>query len=466
LKVRTRFAPSPTGALHMGGVRTALFNYLYARGHHGSFILRMEDTDRARSRPEYERSIMEDLLWLGLSWDEGPDKAGSSLGPFRQSERGGLYQKFAKRLLEAGLAYPCRCTRERLAALRKEQAQRGLPPRYDGRCRAIKSVPEGVEFSVRFRVPAGREVRFTDLLHGPRVFSAAAFGDFIIMTPTGSPAYNFAAAVDDGLMEISHVIRGDDHLPNTPLQVLVMEALGLRVPLYAHLPLVLGKDQRPLGKREGMAGVRDMREGGFLPLAVLNAAARLGWAPGAGLMALEEMAASFRPERLSKSPSVFDAGVLRGFNREALAAISANELGDMTGLTSMTGPARERERIREAVEAVRGNAVTLLDIRDLAMQLLERPVMDEEALRLVKAPEARAVISALLEGLDSGVTDYETLMKSIGERTGIRGRALYMPIRLALTGSGEGIGLRSIFSFLGPLEVAARLREALGPGEG
>ncbi len=458
MKPRTRFAPSPTGALHMGSVRTALFNYLFARGRGGTFILRMEDTDRARSRPEFERSIMEDLRWLGLLWDEGPESKDAPLGPYRQSERGGIYERYAGELLDKGLAYRCYCTKERLAELKEAQARKGLPPRYDGKCRDAGLRHTKDASSVRFRVPEKKEISFNDLLHGPRVFNASALGDFIIMTPAGQATYNFAAAVDDGLMEITHVIRGDDHLSNTPAQVLIMEALGMRVPEYAHIPLVLGPDRKPLGKRDKGAGIKELRLEGFLPIAIINTAARLGWAPGPLLMGLEDLASAFSPERLSKSPSIFEPHALLALNKEAMNELSADELIRPSGLHALSD---NKEALIEAVEAVRANAETLKDLERLAGGLVKRPAMTTDAEDILKTEEARAILKAFLHELDKGVTSYEELVKNVKKKTRASGRTLFMGLRCALTGETKGIELKKIFEVLGPRETAERIREIL-----
>jgi len=444
--------------LHMGGVRTALFNFLFARGHGGVFVLRMEDTDTSRSRPEFERAIMEDLAWLGLTWDEGPDREDTPLGPYRQSERLGIYRKEAERLLGNGSAYWCTCSKERLAGLRAAQAREGLPPRYDGMCRQRTRKP-GMPASIRFRVPDGRSIVFTDLLRGPRVFKTEALGDFIIMTPAGAPTYNLAAAVDDGLMKISDVIRGEDHLSNTPAQVLIMEALGFRVPRYAHLPLVLGPGRKPLGKRDRKTGINELRKEGYLPISILNAAARLGWAPGQGLMTLTEMASAFSFQTLSKSPSVFDPRALRDLNKKAMAQLSPSKLVKLAGLDLAPGGPARRE---EVVEALRSNASTLEDLRTLATPLLERPSPDPGAREVLKDHSAREVLAAFLDEIEKGTISYNELRTTVRKKTKASGKNLYMGLRAALTGMTRGIELEKIFNLLGPAEAACRIREALG----
>ncbi len=456
MKIRTRFAPSPTGRLHIGGVRTALFNYLFARHSNGDFVLRIEDTDRARSRPQFEKSILKDLHWLGLEWDEGPDLETSGYGPYRQSERTHIYRELAEKLLEKKLAYRCYCTKERLKGLKEEQTKAGLPPRYDGRCRNLKNAPGNIKPLLRFSVP-DKEIHFTDLIHGPRVFNPKAFGDFIILTPEGEPTYNFASAVDDGLMKISHVLRGDDHLSNTPRQILLMEALGFKPPLYAHMPLVIGTDHKPLSKRDSNAGLENLRDKGFLPSAILNAVARLGWAPGEGVLSLSHMASAFSIKKISKSPALFETNLLMRLNKEALKNL---EPMDIIELASLNGLTEDKKRLFDAIDAVRHSAATLNDFKLLMAPLFKMPVIKGEAADIIKTAEAGALLRALSEELGKGINTYDGLIKNIKDHTTFKGRALFMPLRCALTGSTKGIELEKIFNILGVKEVTARITGA------
>ncbi len=461
MKVRTRFAPSPTGRLHIGGVRTALFNYLFARKHGGSFILRIEDTDRARSRPEFEHSILSDLHWLGLGWDEGPDKSNNGYGPYRQSERIHLYRELARKLLAKNLAYKCYCTVERLKELKEKQIRAGEPPRYDGACRGLKTAPANARPVLRFLIP-DREIRFADLIHGPRVFNPGAFGDFIIMTPDDVPTYNFASAVDDGLMEISHVLRGDDHLSNTPRQILLMEALGFKAPAYAHMPLVIGPDRKPLSKRDAGVGIDDLRDKGFVPPALLNAAARLGWAPGEGLITLPSMAAAFSLKKISRSPALFDSSLLLRLNKMAIKEMTTEDiikLADLGGLTE------DKERLYEAVSAVTDTAATLGEFKPLMTPLLKMPAITAEAALIINTTHAKALLRAVMDELNTGVDSYGELITKIKGRTKFKGKALFMPIRCALTGTTKGIELERIFKILGAQEVGQRIKEALAHGK-
>lgn len=457
--VRTRFAPSPTGLLHVGSVRTALFNYLFARANKGKLVIRIEDTDVQRSSAEFEKAALEDIEWLGLRWDEGPD--GGGRGPYRQSERLDIYRGYADVLVEKGLAYRCFCTKERLDELKRSQISKGLPPRYDNRCRSIEGpdAPDGVVPVIRFKVPE-RPVRFTDAVHGPLSFDSRVIGDFVIIGSDAIASYNFAVVVDDALMSITHVIRGDDHISNTPRHVLLFDALGFAPPSYAHIPLVLSTDRTPLGKRDESASIRSLREDGFLPEAVLNTVARLGWQPREGLLGLDEMASSFSLKRLSRSPSVFDMETLRHFNR---LSIEGADPARLVGLSGVGAEGVDGERLKEIVGLLRHNAATLNDLKRLLNPFTgEAMAMTEEALSILREPYASTVIRAaraVVEGLPAiDEAGYATVIKSVKEATGEKGRRLFMPIRCALTGQTEGIELVNVFKILGRDRAVERLK--------
>ncbi len=451
---RTRFAPSPTGNIHTGNARTALFNWLFARHSGGSFILRMEDTDPARSKPEYEESIIEDLSWLGLSWDEGP---------FRQSERLSLYSEYAAKLVERGKAYRCFCTRERLNALKAEQLIQGVPPRYDNRCRGLKAPPAGDgPAALRFAVEGGR-VGFTDGVHGDISFDTKVMGDFVIIGSDGVPSYNFAAVVDDAQMRITHVFRGDDHLSNTPRQLLLYSALGLAPPLFYHVPLVLSAKGAPLGKRDEGASVRGLREEGYIAGAVINTLARLGWSPGEdGLIGLDGLATAFDGGRLSKSPSVFDPETLLHYNKAAISAIDAAEL---LSLSKTGARGAEAERV---VAAVKANASTLVELDALIAPFIGAGEPDAGAAAVLENKTAKAVLKTLLkevrraESLDEQT--YDRIISGVRALTAAKGRALFLPVRAALTGRTEGIELVNVMKLLGRDRVIERLERYASEG--
>jgi nondiscriminating glutamyl-tRNA synthetase len=456
--VRTRFAPSPTGRLHIGNVRTALFNWLFARVKGGHFILRIEDTDTARSRFEHELSIYEDLKWLGLEWSEGPDKGGD-YGPYRQSERRSVHKAAAVRLVSEGKAYKCYCTKEQLEDLKAEQTSAGMPPRYDGRCRNIG--PAGglkdAPFTVRFRVPE-KDVRITDGVHGLLSFDSRNIGDFVIVGSDGVAAYNFAAVVDDALMNITHVIRGDDHLSNTPRQILLFEALGLKAPIFTHIPLVLGPDKAPLSKRQSSYSIKEIRERGFLPEAVVNAVARLGWNPGEGLLDPDELAELFSIEKLSASPSEFDHERLKVYNKAAIQKSGAERLIELSSLSTI-GHAEEAAHI---VDMVKGNASDLKELKELSLPFLTDPVLGPEEAKEFSEPYARAVVKAFREALEAAneidADSYKAMVETVKTSTGEKGKRLLLPLRLALTGNHAGIELAGVLKLLGRERAIERLR--------
>lgn len=453
--VRTRFAPSPTGYLHTGNARTALFNWLYARRCNGSFILRIEDTDTARSRPEFEAAVMEDLRWLGLNWDEGPD-AGGAAGPYRQSERLRFYASYADWLVRHELAYPCWCSKERLEELKQSQIKAGIPPRYDNRCRDGGAQGGTSSPVIRFKTPE-RPAVFIDGVHGRLSFDARAFGDFVIIGSDKVASYNFAVVVDDALMEVTHVIRGDDHLSNTPRQILLFQALGFPLPVFSHIPLVLGPDRSPLSKRDSAASIRTLREAGYLPRAVLNTMSRLGWSPvdngGDRLLMLADMTEAFDIKKLSKSPSVFDMERLGVFNKAAIEETDNAELAPLVGCAPDAV---------DVIEAVKANAATLVDLKGLISPFTGDPAFSEESRGVLVAPQAKAVIKAFLDEAANAATldeaTYNGIMKTVRATTGEKGKGLFMPIRCALTGMTEGIELVKIFKILGREKAVERLR--------
>ncbi len=468
-EVRTRFAPTPTSELHTGSVRTALVNRLFATHAGGSMVLRIDDTDTERSSVEYEHGIYEGLKWLGIDWEEGPDIGGGH-GPYRQSERAGIYDAEAGRLIDTGAAYYCRCTKERLAGLAEEQKAKGLPPRYDGRCRELGLTPDAphkdAPLVVRFRVPDDARVEISDMVHGPVSFDRRALGDFIIIASDGSPSYNFATVVDDACMRITHVIRGDDHLPNTPRQALLFAALGHPEPAWCHLPLVLAPDHTPLGKRHGgSATISGLKEAGYLPEAVTNALVRLGYTPpnaDGELLTIDEMARTFDPARLSKSPSVFDVNSLDAMNRKAIAGSSAARLARL-----MPDEIRDadEEKLKDAIEAVKADASTIAGLARLAAPFAGELTLDDDAREALSTPAARDTLKAFLTEAektgDWNREGFNSAVKAAGKAAGAKGRALFMPIRLAITGMECGIALADAAMLLGRETVMERVKRSL-----
>jgi nondiscriminating glutamyl-tRNA synthetase len=459
--MRLRFAPSPTGQLHVGNARTALFNWLMARGQDGTFIVRIEDTDIERSTRESELAILDDLRWLGLTWDEGVNASGDR-GPYRQTERLHIYRAHAIELLSAGKAYHCFCSAEQLETDRQDALKTGKPPKYAGRCRSIareaarKRIENGEAAVIRFRVPDTGLVRFDDIVRGPLSFDMDIIGDFVLLRSNGVPAYNFAVVIDDALMSITHVVRGEDHISNTPRQVLLYQAFGWSPPMFAHVPYVLGPDHAPLSKRHGATSVREFRDRGYLPEALTNYLALIGWSPGEGeeLLPIAELARRFRLENVGHSAGVFDPEKLAWVNRHYLKAADARRLVDLSlpylqqaaWITVVT--ASDLDYLTQIVPAAAASVDRLDQIpRRLAFvfdysaeRALEHAQIREEAIG------ARAVIDALATDLSASgpLLDRDAFRAAatrVRDKTGQKGKALFHPIRLALTGEAEGLEL-------------------------
>src|SRR5579872_1284975 len=429
-QVRVRIAPSPTGFAHLGTASTALYNVLFARREGGSFVLRVDDTDLERNRDEYEKVIYEALHWLGLEWDEGPDKGGPH-GPYRQSERLDTYKRDAGKLLEAGKAYRCYCTREELDAERHQAQAAKRAYVYSRRC--LTNPPEGrKEFAVRFQVPGG-EVTFTDMIRGDMKFDSGLFGDFIIVKSDGYPTYNFASPVDDAAMEITHVIRGEEHLPNTPYQLLIIDALGYARPqAFAHMPLILAPDGGKLSKRKHPeANLMLYREQGYLPEAMLNYLALLGWNPGTEqeIFSFDELVEAFTFERVQHGGARFDRKKLDWIDGEWIRAMSDEELA--ARLKEFV-PELDESTLLRAAEPLKTRIVKLSEARDLLEYLWTDPAAPQ------LSPEEREHLKAAATPL-SLVQDWqppaiEAVLMQVVETTGQKRNAIFMPIRLAVTG--------------------------------
>ena len=476
MTVRVRFAPSPTGLLHVGNARTALFNFLFARQKGGAFILRVEDTDRERSTAASERAILEDLRWMGLEWDEGPEHPGAR-GPYRQSERSEIYRRYAEELLQKGLAYRCYCTPEELEEKRKRLLSKGIPPMYDGRCRHLKPEEEqtlirsGRTPSLRFRVDA-RSVEFEDLVRGRMSFDGRKMGDFVILRSEGLAPYNFAVVIDDALMELTHVIRGEDHLANTARQLLLYRALGFDPPCFAHLSMILGPDRSPLSKRHGATAVSHFREAGYLPAGLVNYLALLGWSPEDGneIFSLEELIKKFSLERLSRSPAVFDREKLNWVNRAHLKLIPAEKALDLARPflrdSGMKLEGVSETWLQASVEAVWGEVDNLGGLGERLRFLFDEGwTLGADAENLLTREESLNVIRGLQEELRSveEVTkeNYRAILSSLGKRAKVSGRALYMPLRAVLTGETHGPELEKVFVLLGKEKIMKRIHSVL-----
>lgn len=466
MTVRVRFAPSPTGPLHLGGARTALFNWLFARKHGGRFILRIEDTDPERSRRRFEAAIVKDLRWLGLDWDEGPDVEGA-YGPYRQSERLVRYREVASGLLGDEKAYWCFCDPRELEERRKRQLLRQKPPRYDGRCgelplkEAEARLEAGQTAALRVRVASG-PVAVSDLVKGVVEFKGEDLDDFVILRSDGLPTYNFAAVVDDSAMAVSHVIRGDDHLPNTPRQIVLYRALGVEPPAFAHLPLIHGSDGAPLSKRHGAVSVGEYRTAGVLPETLVNCLALLGWSAPAGdgeVHDLEALSRLFSLDRVSAAPARFDPDRLMWFNRQHLRRVPPERL---LGELPADVPA-DREIIGRALSALRGDAATTRELKDSVLAVGREPVFARGSRSF--SPDDSAVLGAVSSALAGLVLPTETeaqeLLGRVEKKLGLDRRALMHPVRMALTGASQGPAVATLLWILGPEEARRRIDRVL-----
>ncbi len=460
----TRFAPSPTGYLHLGNARTAFFNFLAARAGGGRLVLRIEDTDAGRSEEHLLAQLIEDLRWLGLEWDEGPDVGGPH-APYRQSERGEHYSAAIAALEQKGLVYPCFCTPEELQLSRRAQLAAGRPPRYAGTCTRLPAeevsarVAAGQSPAMRFRVPPGRVVEFDDRIHGPQRFATDDIGDFVVTRADGSAAFFLGNAVDDAAMGVTLVLRGDDHLANTPRQILLLEALGLPIPRYGHLPLLLGPSGSPLSKREGAAGLHELREQGYLPGALCNYLVRLGHACGTDdWLEAGEMPAHFHLERTSRSAARFDEAQLRHWQREAVGHSSAGEL--VAWLGSRLEKLGSAARIEAFVAAVRGNLLFPDDVLPLVAMVCDDGVRpDAEAAVAIENAGAEFFRTAAREWSSSG-GDLKAWTRAVATATGQKGAALFRPLRAALTGLTHGPELAPLVALMGAAQVEVRLAAA------
>jgi glutamyl-tRNA synthetase/nondiscriminating glutamyl-tRNA synthetase len=460
-KVRVRFAPSPTGQLHVGNARTALFNWLFARQAGGVMVLRIEDTDVQRSEARFETQLLEDLKWMGIDWDEGPD-AGGDYAPYRQSDRLAIYREHAERLVSEGKAYYCFCSQDELERDRDEKLKAQLPPIYSGKCRVLDPADakqrhaSGEAAAIRLRIPE-HPIRFHDIVHGAVEFSNEVVSDPIILRSSGIPVYNYVVVVDDALMKITHVIRGDDHLSNTPKQVALYEALGWAVPEFAHLSTILGADRERLSKRHGATSIANFRDMGVLPEALMNYLALLGWAPTGGtreIFSPEELQKEFSLERVTPSPAVFDMEKLYWLNRHYIKQ-SPPERIEKLAEPYFVSAGLLPDNPDEPTRAWFAKVVALLAPSvDKLEQLPERAALifhyDAAAAvnlpdnaEVLAAPKTADVLAAFVEqaAIDSSPMSperFKTIMNEVKAKTGAKGKDLFHPVRLALTGSHSG----------------------------
>jgi glutamyl-tRNA synthetase/nondiscriminating glutamyl-tRNA synthetase len=487
-KVRVRFAPSPTGYVHVGNARTALFNWLFARHYGGAFVLRVEDTDVERSKEEYEQQLLEDLRWFGIDWDEGPD-IGGKFAPYRQSERKEIYSELATRLIDRGQAYFCFCTPEQLEQERQEALKAGLQPRYSGRCgkrpreEAARKVAAGEPAAIRLRITPSA-FSWNDLVHGPTSFSAEVIGDPVLVRSDGNPNYNYAVVIDDHLMEITHIIRGDDHISNTPRQLAVYTALGWEPPQFAHLSTILGPDRTRLSKRHGATSLESFREMGVLPEALRNYLALLGWSPADGkteILSPQELVQQFSLEHITKSPAVFDQEKLYWLNRHYMKECPRGRLAGLAapflhsaGFVDEHPTAEVLAWLERLLDAMLKNINALRELPDAVRMVFEYDAGKAvQNLDLGPTASARIVLSAFipkaLAQTELSYDRFRALTKEVQNETGNKGQDLFHPIRVALTGRASGPELEKLIPIFEegaklPLarhvkSVAERLRE-------
>ncbi|MGI5876831.1 MAG: glutamate--tRNA ligase [Dethiobacteria bacterium] len=483
-EIRVRFAPSPTGELHIGGARTALFNWLFARHNRGKMILRIDDTDRERSKEEHLKSIINSLSWLGLNWDEGPGKEGE-YGPYVQSERLAIYKEETKKLLEGGKAYPCFCTVEELEEQKEILRKQGKPPRYSGKCRHLtkeereKRVAGGQKYVIRLLLPPEEEIVVEDLIRGRVTFDYKVFDDFIITRSDGLPTYNLVSVIDDHFMNITHVIRAEEHLSNTPRQQLIIKQLGYKVPVYAHVPMILAPDHSKLSKRHGATSVEEYKNMGIMPEALVNYLALLGWSPGEDkeIMSTEEMIELFNLEKVSKNPAIYDIKKLTWLNGYYMRTMDLEALVEKTipfltkeGIIPSQISSAERERVKKVIDLIRDRVKTLAEVGEACLYFFKDDFSyDEKAMRKHFQRDKTAFILGEVAKTFEKVEPFT--VENVKEGLGILSNGLELSLskinpalRLAVTGCTMGPDLFEIISFLGKEKTISRIHRAVAMG--
>lgn len=481
-QVRVRYAPSPTGHLHIGNARTALFNYLFARNKGGKFIIRIEDTDKKRNIAGGEESQLKYLKWLGMDWDESVD-VGGEFGPYRQSERNHIYETYYNQLLESGQAYKCYCTEEELEAEREGQIERGENPQYSGKCRHLtveqrsQLESEGRQPSIRIAVPQGKTYTFDDMVKGIVSFESEGIGDYVIVKKDGTPTYNFAVAIDDYLMEISHVLRGDDHISNTPKQLVVYEALGWEPPIFGHMTLIVNESRRKLSKRDEsiIQFIEQYEELGYLPEALFNFITLLGWSPAGEeeIYSKAEVIELFDADRLSKSPALFDKQKLAWMNNQYMKKVELERVYKLA-VPHLIKAGRLSENMTEEEQQWAQSLIALFQEKmSFGAEIVELTDMffkdeteyEEEAKEILSGEQVPEVLKAFSAELDQlpnfNAEEIKAAMKAVQKSTGQKGKNLFMPIRAAVTGQTHGPDLPQAIELLGKTKVQSRINEII-----
>lgn len=480
-KVRVRFAPSPTGPLHIGGARSALFNWLLARSTGGQFIVRIEDTDIERSSRESEENILSALRWLGIDWDEGVVVGGEN-GPYRQTERLDIYQQYIDQLLADGKAYYCYCSEEELEAEREALMAKGDLPRYLGKCRCLtpaqrqEQEAKGIKPVIRFRVPDDQIIVVDDLVRGKVSFESNGIGDYVIVKSDGIPTYNFAVVIDDATMDITHVVRGEEHLSNTPRQVLVYQALGIQTPQFAHVSLILGKDRTKMSKRHGSTAIEQYQQKGYLPEALVNFLVLLGWSPTGEeeIFTLQQLVEQFSLDRVAKNPAVFDLDKLNWINGYYIRQTPVERLTDLAipylqkagYISEGEISADQREWLELLVTAVQEYPSYMEQITEHVEIFFndELPIETDEARELLREEQVQLVMDTFIEKLsamDLTPDNVKAALKALTKELKLGGKKVYMPLRIALTGQMHGPELFHIIPLLGKERAIARIRRSL-----
>lgn len=482
-EVRVRYAPSPTGHLHIGNARTALFNYLFARNAGGKFIIRIEDTDQKRNIAGGEESQLAYLKWLGIDWDESIDKGGD-FGPYRQSERNHIYKKYYEDLLNRGLAYKCYCTEDELEAEREAQLARGEMPRYSGKCAHLteedqkKLEAEGRKPSIRFRVPAGKTYTFKDMVKDDVSFDSDGIGDFVIVKKDGIPTYNFAVAIDDHLMEMTHVLRGDDHISNTPKQLMIFEAFDWTPPIYGHMTLIVNESRKKLSKRDEsiIQFIEQYADLGYLPEALFNFITLLGWSPQGEeeIFSKEEFIEIFDAQRLSKSPALFDKQKLLWMNNQYMKELDLDKVVELSlphlvkaGLVREEMSEEEEKWVRSLIGLYQEQMSYGAEIVELSQMFFQDEIEYDEAAKAVleeeQVPEVLASFKNIIQDLEPFVApEIKKAIKAVQKETGHKGKKLFMPIRIAVSGQSHGPELPNSIELLGKEKVIRRIERLLG----
>ena len=479
--MRVRFAPSPTGPFHIGGARSALFNWLLARKTGGKLILRIEDTDLERSSRESEENIKNALKWLGIDWDEGID-VGGEFGPYRQTERLPIYAGYTERLLASGKAYRCYCSDQELEAERQQLMSEGKTPRYLGKCRHLTSeqetalLAEGRKPTVRFRVPDNQDITFIDAVRGVVSFDSNGIGDYVIVKSDGIPVYNYAVVLDDALMQITHVIRAEEHLSNTPRQILLYQALGFSLPVFGHISLILGKDRSKMSKRHGATSVEQYKALGYLPEAVLNFLALLGWSPVGEqeIFSSAELIELFSLDHVAKNPAVFDIDKLNWINSHYLKRLDLDRLTELAlphlreaGLVTGELGAERYEWVKQVVGAVREYVSFAAQIPEHAAVFFQDEITmeNDETADILRDPDVPQVMEAFLNKLAElesvSAEQVQAALKAVGKELKLGGKKVFMPVRVALTGKMHGPELIALIPLLGVARTTARIRRSL-----